>query len=269
MQKIIDAIVAWLESIFPIKKPADVTPIKIAPTPPVVKPVDASRPSDLPESNHYASSSLTLLSREYDYLWPLIQVTDKWKAECSDFAKKAIAKKASYQIVAKAIGCPWWFIAVIHYREASLDWNANLANGDPYDEETVHYPTGRGPFDSWADAAIDALKYEGYADRVDWGFAQTCYRLEAYNGLGYRSGGIKDFELHIQGSRVGTYNGVYHGSMQDTTPRNASPYMYCGTQFYVKGVSIEDHSFYPDAHDDQPGCFPLMKALEMAGEKIV
>lgn len=257
---IVKAITDFINQYFAKPKPADVIPIR---------PVVDLRPSDLPQSNHYASNHLVDLAKEYVYVWPLISISDKWKDEAADFAKKALASKARYETVAKVIGCPWWFVAVIHYREASQSWSANIANGDPWNAVTVNVPEGRGPFDSWENAAIDALTYEGYAGKPDWSFTTCLYRLEAYNGFGYRVGGEKEFKCRKQGNRVGTFDGVYTGSMQDTTPRNADPYMYCGTQFYQKGVSIEDHSFYVDAIDDQIGCMVLLKALELHGVRLV
>lgn len=227
------------------------------------------KPSDLPASNHYASNDSALLNGEYFYLWPQVQISEQWQEEVASFAKQAIANQSKYQAVSDVIGCPWWFVACIHYREASMNWSSNIANGDPWNEVTVHVPEGRGPFDSWSAAAIDALKYEGYAGLSDWSFGMSVWRLEGYNGWGYRINGQHTFQCHKEGNRVGTFDGVYQGSMQDTTPRNASPYIYNGTQFYQSGVSIEDHSFYPNAIDDQPGCMILIKALEGAGVTIL
>lgn len=227
--------------------------------------IPVPRPADLPASNHYASNNPTLLKQEYAYLWPLIQIAPSWDAEVGLFAKKAIANQGRYETVAAAIGCPWWFVAIVHYREASGNFNSYLGNGDPLSRVSVHVPAGRGPFATWEDGAIDALHLEGFSHESDWSLGMCCYRFEAYNGWGYRINGIHDFQCHAQHGRVGTFNGAYHGSMQDTTPRNADPYMYSGTQFYEKGLSIEDHSFYPDAIDDEPGCMILLKTLEQQG----
>src|SRR6266849_1812891 len=65
--------------------------------------------------------------------------------------------KARYQAVSAKTGVPWPFIAVAHERESSQNWNASLAQGDPWNRVSVHVPSGRGPFMSWQDAAIDAL----------------------------------------------------------------------------------------------------------------
>src|SRR5579871_1337266 len=65
--------------------------------------------------------------------------------------------KARYQAVSARTGVPWFVIAVIHERECSQDWHGSLAQGDPWNARSVHVPSGRGPFASWEDAAVDAL----------------------------------------------------------------------------------------------------------------
>ena len=62
--------------------------------------------------------------------------------------------KSRYRAVSAKTGVPWPFIAVIH---GSQDWTGSLAQGDPWDRKSVHVPSGRGPFKSWEEAAIDAL----------------------------------------------------------------------------------------------------------------
>ena len=42
--------------------------------------------------------------------------------------------KARYVAVANKSGVPWFVIAVIHEREASQSWKANLAQGDRWNE---------------------------------------------------------------------------------------------------------------------------------------
>ncbi|WP_237152404.1 murein L,D-transpeptidase catalytic domain-containing protein [Oryzibacter oryziterrae] len=227
------------------------------------------RPEDLPESNHYATVDPNILSREYTWLWSQLSVPTSKGTEASRAATVAVANKARYQTVSSATGAPWYFIAAIHYREASQSWKGCLHNGDRWDMVTVHVPSGLGPWQSWEDAAIDAIQREGYANLLDWSCGALFRRLEFYNGKGYRVGGVKNFVCRKQGNRIGTFDGIYKGSMQDTTPRNASPYIYNGTPFYRKGISIEDHSFYPDAIDDNVGVMLFLKVLEgVAGESF-
>src|SRR5882724_3503988 len=61
----------------------------------------------------------------------------------------APSAKARYLAVAAKTGVPWFFIAVVHEREASQSWRGSLAQGDPWDQVSTHVPAGRGPFQSW------------------------------------------------------------------------------------------------------------------------
>src|SRR5262249_31487392 len=95
--------------------------------------------------------------------------------------------KARYQAVTAITRVPWYVIAVIHEREASQDWGANIAQGEPWNRRSVNVPAGRGPFGSWQDAAVDALvncapKAAGWPD---WSPGGAMTLLERYNGLGY------------------------------------------------------------------------------------
>lgn len=203
-----------------------------------------------------------MLSKEYQWLWEQLKAEGKKLASAKKAAQVAIDNRARYETVAEATNAPWFSIAVIHYREASQSWNGCLHNGDPWNKVTQHVPAGRGPWKSWDDAAVDALQFEGYANLHDWTLGDVFRRLEGYNGFGYRAGGVKNFTCHRQRNRAGNFDGIYHGSMQDTTPRNSSPYVYNGTPFYEKGISIEDHSFYPEAVDDNVGVMFFLKVLE-------
>ena len=203
------------------------------------------RPTDLPQSNHYASKDEQLLAKEYEYLFSICTINDSKKAEVERICKKILQQKDKYLAVEQKIGTPWYFVAAIHTREASLNFNTYLGNGDPLNKASVHVPKGRGPFPSWEAGAIDALNFEGYSDIKDWSLGATFRRLEAYNGMGYRT-----------------------GRLQGTTPPNASPYIYGFTPFYQKGRSIEDHSWYPDSVDNNAGCMAILKQLEILGEKL-
>ncbi|WP_157385378.1 hypothetical protein [Rhizobium freirei] len=227
------------------------------------------RPQDLPPSNHYASTDQALLTKEYLWLWSQLFANGPKYPEAKRAADVAVQNKARYQTVSEQTDVPWFVIAAIHYREASQSWRGCLHNGDPWNKTTIHVPAGLGPWNSWEDAAVDAMRYEHYANLHDWGCGDVFRRLELYNGPGYRIGKVKDFICHKQGNRTGTFDGTYYGSMQDTTPRNASPYIYNGTPFYQKGVSIEDHSFYPDAVDDNVGVMFFLKVLEAESKEIL
>jgi lysozyme family protein len=162
----------------------------------------------------------------------------RWAAACSTrdastVAHRLLAAKARYQTVAVKTGVPWFIIAVIHEREASQDWDGSLAQGDPWNRVSVHVPAGRGPFQSWEEAAVDALV--NCAPHVarwnDWSAGGALTLLEQYNGLGYASRGVP------------------------------SPYVWSGTDQYRSGKYVRDGVYDPTVVDRQLGCAGLLKAM--------
>lgn len=148
-------------------------------------------------------------------------------------AKRLVAAKARYQAVEAKTHVPWPFIAVTHQRESSQSWTKSLAQGDPIDRVSVHVPAGRGPFDTWEAAAIDALaNCSPYAARNrDWSLAGMLAKLEQYNGLGYASRGLP------------------------------SPYIWSGTDQYQSGKYVRDGVYDPITIDSQLGCAGLLMAM--------
>lgn len=157
-------------------------------------------------------------------------------------AAKIAANRSRYELVSKATGVPWDVIGVIHYRESSGDFRGVLHNGQKIigtGKLTTLVPKGRGPFSTWEEAAIDALAncHPHLAKNKDWSLGTTLDKLEAYNGLGYRNKGV------------------------------ASPYLWAGTDQYVKGKYVADGKFDPNHVDQQLGVAPiLMKLREQAAK---
>lgn len=152
----------------------------------------------------------------------------------------AAPAKARYQTVSAATHVPWYVLAVIHEREASQSWLANLAQGDPWNRVSVHVPRGRGPFASWEAAAEDALRNCGpYAARwTDWSMGGLLTLLEEYNGLGYAAHGVP------------------------------SPYVWASTDQYHSGKYIADGHYDPNAVDHQLGCAALLARMNLADASI-
>jgi len=148
-------------------------------------------------------------------------------------AKRLAAAKVRYQAVAVRTGVPWFVIAVIHERECSQSWTGSLAQGDPWDKVSVHVPAGRGPFQSWEDAAVDALAScaPHAAAWADWSAGGTLSLLEQYNGLGYANRGVP------------------------------SPYLWAGTDQYRSGKYVRDGVYDPATVDRQLGCAGLLMAM--------
>lgn len=151
-------------------------------------------------------------------------------------AAKIEAHRERYDAVSKTTGVPWDVIGVIHYRESSGDFKGVLHNGQKIigkDTKTTIVPKGRGPFSTWEEAAIDALmNCAPYAGKnKDWSIGGTLDILERYNGLGYRKKGLP------------------------------SPYLWAGTDQYVKGKYVADGKYDPEHVDKQLGTAAIFMRL--------
>jgi lysozyme family protein len=160
--------------------------------------------------------------------WAVAKLTRS--SEFNPVAARLIAAKARYQAVEAKTGVPWFFIAVVHERESGQSWAGSLAQGDPWNKVSTHVPAGRGPFDSWEAAAIDALV--NCAPRAalnkDWSVGGLLTMLEQYNGLGYAARGVP------------------------------SPYVWSGTDQYRAGKYVRDGVYDAAAIDSQLGCAGLL-----------
>lgn len=174
------------------------------------------------------------LKPEYTYLWKnMVTKADK-SAAVTEIAKKLIGKKARYLSVAAKTGVPWHVIAALHNRESDADFTTYLGNGQPLSRKTTETPKGRGPFKTWEDGAIDALKFDGLDQITDWSPERACFELEVFNGFGYRGQGIN------------------------------SPYLWSFTNHYTRGKYTETprRSVYrPELVDAQCGAVPVMRRI--------
>lgn len=165
--------------------------------------------------------------------WNAMQVTPNRLAMVNEIAARLIAAKLTYQVVESQTTVPWFAVAVIHERESSQSWAASLAQGDPWNQISVHVPRGIGPFSSWTAAAIYALtSCAPFAAKwTDWSIGGLLTLLEEYNGLGYAARGVP------------------------------SPYVWASTNQYVKGKYIADGHYDPDVVDTQIGCAALLWSM--------
>lgn len=155
-------------------------------------------------------------------------------------AAHLIADKARFKGIENQTGVPWYFIAVVAMRESSDNWDCSIAQGDPWRFRSVHGPAGRGPFHSWEEAALDALRNcAPYAARnKDWSIGTLLTMLEMYNGLGYASMGIP------------------------------SPYVWCSTDQYLHGKYVRDGVFSASAVDAQMGCAAMLLRMSVLDPSI-
>ena len=151
------------------------------------------------------------------------------------------ASQDRYIAVGKPLGVPWQFIAAVHGLEASFNFRAHLHNGDfPLTQRTRQVPPGRPlvwlPPSSWEASATDALKLMGFARQTDWSLPAMLYRLEAYNGFGYRLSG------------------------------RATPYLWSFSNLYSSGKFVADGRFDTKAKSQQCGAAVMLKVLDLAGK---
>lgn len=182
--------------------------------------------------------NLVNLKKKNEERWKNAKITRA--TELNSVAKRLVAAKARYQVVEKQTGVPWYFIAVTHEREASQSWKGSLAQGDPWNRVSTHVPAGRGPFKSWEEAAVDALKNcaPHAANNKDWSVGGLLTMLEQYNGMGYANKGIP------------------------------SPYVWSGTDQYKSGKYVADGVFNPNTVDKQLGCAGLLMAMKSLDPSI-
>lgn len=156
----------------------------------------------------------------------------KLKKACN----KILAGKYEYYQVQLATGVPWRLVGAIHYRESDFDFNACLHNGQPFNKKTTLVPIGRGPWTSWQEAAIDAIKYDGLDKPKSWDIPTALQMAEKYNGTGYRRKGI------------------------------TSPYVWSFTNMSnEKGEYITDGKFTMDADSKRCGVAAIFKYMELNG----
>jgi len=177
------------------------------------------------------------LRAEYQALFNTCEVRKERRALVQTRVSKIKDHKERYgKIAAHIPGMPWWFVGVIHNMECSLSFEKHLHNGDPLTARTTHVPagqpkTGTPPF-TFEQSAQDALNTR-FAGWHDWDIPGVLYRLELYNGLGYRQ---------------------YHAEVK-------SPYLWSFTNHYSKGKYVADGKFNPNAISQQIGCAALMRYL--------
>lgn len=156
---------------------------------------------------------LTGLRPEYEKDWTFCQVgvpvrekpgtKESLQAGIDTAIRVTLSHKTRYQEVETDTGVPWWFTGILHWREGSCDFNTHLHNGDPLSALTVNVPAGRplcGIPCTWEQSAVDALRLKGFhreevlrlpSGEPDWTVGTTLWRLERWNGFGYRNKGLR------------------------------------------------------------------------------
>lgn len=202
--------------------------------------LDAETPKKAPKVDTPVDSrSFVALEQSIGEQLKRAVVRPEYQGAIDRAARLIAANKGRYRAIQKATGVPWAWIGAVHMRESSCNFDGVLHNGEKIigtGEVTSLVPSGRGPFDTWEEAAIDALKLKGLEKVKDWSPERVAYEAERFNGFGYRG-------------------------------RHASPYVWSGTNLYNRGKYTSDGNYDASHKDAQLGVWPLyLRALDVAGD---
>lgn len=192
-------------------------------------------------------ANLIALKAANEALWKVAKILPSREAEVDRVATRLCTPeaKARYELISQATGVPWFVIAVIHEREASQNFNAQLGQGDPLDQVSRHIPKGMGPYrnhpndppgqDAFYRCAVDTLRNTApYAARWrDWTAGGTLTLLVLYNGTGY-------FDFHHE----------------------PSPYDWGATDQEQWGKYTGDGRYNAHVWDEQVGCAAMLMAMQ-------
>lgn len=171
---------------------------------------------------------------EMERLWSSMKII-RDAAQLDKTATRVKQHQAVYEKVQKDTGVPWQMVAVIHIREAGENdigrWTKCLHNGQPWNRKTTIVPRGLGPWSSWHEAAVHAMKHEKLHLYKGWTPGSMLAALEPYNGYGYRNKGLR------------------------------SPYIWASTNHQQRGKYVSDGVFNPNVMDTQVGCAAQLKYL--------
>ena len=203
---------------------------------------DEEQPSRAASQNTKVNKSIKYedIKDEYIRIWDACKLRPEKLSAVRREADRVVANREVYEEIAEATDVPWWFIGLIHGMECSFSLNKHLHNGDSLKARTWQVPAGRPkegrpPF-TFVESAIDALEYDKFAGKTDWPLPMVLFRLERYNGFGYR----KKFGF-------------------------ASPYLWSYTNHFSSGKYVKDGVFDPNAISKQCGAAAMLRDLMERG----
>jgi lysozyme family protein len=177
------------------------------------------------------------LRTEYERLFAGCRVRSDRAGAVDGIVDRLVAARTRYAGLETVLGTPWHVVAAIHSLESGQRFDRHLHNGDPLTARTTHVPAGRPPRGNppftWEASAQDALQLHGFDRWHDWSVAGVMYKLEQYNGWGYRQ---------------------FH-------PQVLSPYLWSFSQHYQKGKYVADGHFDPNAVSQQCGAAVLLRRM--------
>lgn len=188
---------------------------------------------------------------DYEKRFGACTVKPDRKSEVESIVTRIMKSHSRYEAVSARTKVPWAVIAVIHNMECGGRFDCHLHNGNPLTRRTVDVPKGRPdkghpPF-TWEESAVDAVVYEGFDVWRDWTVAGTLYKLELYNGVGYRQHNVPTPYLW-----AGSQEDLNHDGRIDELEAQHG---------YLKGKFTSDHGFDPNVVSRQIGAAVLLRRM--------
>lgn len=183
------------------------------------------------------------LHGNYTQLWDSMQERPEWTNRITQATAGIESNKTIYKIVEDMTGVPWFAVGILHQMESTRNFQTHLHNGDPLTDYTVNVPagrpfSGRPPF-TWVESAVDAVRYRKL-DRAPLVTVEAlAYAFEGYNGFRSRT------EHNIN-----------------------TPYLWSGSQHYIKGKFVRDNVWDSDAVSAQVGCMLILRRLIELDESV-
>src|SRR6266496_1241652 len=179
------------------------------------------------------------LAKEYSDLFNRCKIAPDKMAEVKEVVQRILQYQSRYASIAAQSTVPWYVIAVIHNMECGLDFTKHLHNGDSLKRRTVNVPAGRPkigqpPF-TFEVSALDALEYDKLTEWDDWSIGGICYKLEGFNGWGYRARDIN------------------------------SPYLWSYSNLYTSGKYVADNKWSGTAVSSQCGAAVILRRMSDQG----
>ena len=179
------------------------------------------------------------LAKEYSDLFNRCKIAPDKMAEVEEVVQRILQYQNRYASIAAQSTVPWYVIAVIHNMECGLDFTKHLHNGDSLKRRTVNVPAGRPkigqpPF-TFEVSALDALEYDKLTEWDDWSIGGICYKLEGFNGWGYRARDIN------------------------------SPYLWSYSNLYTSGKYVADNKWSGTAVSSQCGAAVILRSMSDHG----
>ncbi len=179
------------------------------------------------------------LAKEYSDLFNRCKIAPDKMAEVKEVVQRILQYQSRYASIAAQSTVPWYVIAVIHNMECGLDFTKHLHNGDSLKRRTVNVPAGRPkigqpPF-TFEVSALDALEYDKLTEWDDWSIGGICYKLEGFNGWGYRARDIN------------------------------SPYLWSYSNLYTSGKYVADNKWSGTAVSSQCGAAVILRRMSDHG----